>query len=99
MKEKTKHITLRHFQVREYIRQGTLQVLKIGTDDNPSDIGTKALGPLTFIRHLGVVVGTPNLDTSVNETTNNNDSGTIAAMAAIVQLEAAGWNIVKAKGH
>ena len=29
---------------------------KIRTNYNPSDIGTKALGPLTFLRHLAVVV-------------------------------------------
>ena len=29
---------------------------KIGPDYNPSDIGTKALGPLTFLRHLQIVV-------------------------------------------
>jgi hypothetical protein len=101
MKEKTKHIALRYFQVREYIRLGILQVLKIGTDYTPSDIGTKALGPLTFIRHLSAVVGTPNLTVNANGTGGNRDNelGSVAALAAVERLELAGWSLVKTKGH
>ena len=57
MREKTKHIALRYFQVRELQRTGVVKVCKIGTDYNPADIGTKALGPVTFHRHLSVLVG------------------------------------------
>ena len=43
MKDATKHIALRFFQVRGLQKDGIVKIEKIGTDYNPSDIGTKAL--------------------------------------------------------
>ena len=56
MKDKTKHIALRYFQVRGLQKTGVVKIAKISTDFNPADIGTKALGPITFLRHLRTVV-------------------------------------------
>jgi hypothetical protein len=58
LKDKTKHIALRYFQVRGLQKDGTVRIGKIGTDYNPSDIGTKALGPITFLRHRAILVQT-----------------------------------------
>jgi hypothetical protein len=56
MNDKTKHIQLRYYQVRRLRTENIVVPIKIGTDFNPSDIGTKALGPITFLRHRDMVV-------------------------------------------
>jgi hypothetical protein len=56
MRDRTKHIALRYFQIRWLQKDRVVRVAKIGTDDNPSDIGTKALGVITFSRHRDILV-------------------------------------------
>ena len=41
--ERTKHIDVRYHFIKEIIAQGNIQVLKIGTEDNPADMLTKPL--------------------------------------------------------
>jgi hypothetical protein len=43
---KLKHVNIKCFFVRECITNGELKVRKIGTHDNPADLGTKLLGKL-----------------------------------------------------
>jgi hypothetical protein len=81
-----------------------LTVRKIGTDYNPSDIGTKALGPLTFKRHVEVVVS--RLPSAAPQEMGGSDqdgsstvhpSAMLAAIALINSGAAGAWSIVKKK--
>ena len=105
MKEKTKHIALRYFQIRELQRQELIKVRKIGTDFNPSDLGTKALGPVTFLRHLATVVGEiPAAASSEASAVGSesvcrqqewSDDGKSTALAVVDLLESTGWELVR----
>jgi hypothetical protein len=103
LKEKTKHIALRYFQMRGLQKADILVVRKIGTDYNPSDIGTKALGPLTFQRHVEVVVSRPPSDAPQEMGIDQDGSSTIhpsAMLAAIAMINsgaAGAWSIVRKK--
>ena len=46
--DRTKHIALKYFFVRELIEAGVITIDHVGTDDNVADIGTKALGRNKF---------------------------------------------------
>jgi hypothetical protein len=105
MKEKTKHIALRYFQIRELQRQELIKVRKIGTDFNPSDLGTKALGPVTFLRHLATVVGEiPAAASSEASAVGSesvcrqqewSDDGKSTALAVVDLLESTCWELVR----
>ena len=45
-----RHVALDVFTIREFIMDGLIKLIKIPTDWNPSDIGTKILGKLKFTR-------------------------------------------------
>jgi hypothetical protein len=100
LKEKTKHIALRYFQMRGLQKAGVLQVRKVGTDYNPSDIGTKALGNLTFGRHAAVVVGRiPSIIVRPEWDVEGTPNGA-AMMAAIAMMNsgaAGAWSTVRRK--
>ena len=53
---RTKHIALRHHFIKSLIDEGTIEVRKIGTEDNPADILTKATDKVTLARHADVCV-------------------------------------------
>jgi hypothetical protein len=107
LKEKTKHIALRYFQMRGLQTTGVLQVRKIGTDFNPSDIGTKALGPITFSRHARVVVGeAPNghikdLQKKVAEEPSGGTSAAmlLAAISVIASGSTDAWSTVRRRKY
>ena len=46
--ERTKHIDVRYHFICEVIACGEIQVMKIGTTDNPVDMMTKPLPPTKF---------------------------------------------------
>ncbi|XP_062085387.1 secreted RxLR effector protein 161-like [Humulus lupulus] len=48
--EKSKHIDIRLFWIREKIEEDVISLDKIGTEDNPVDIGTKVL-PVNKFKH------------------------------------------------
>ena len=48
--EKSKHIDIRLYWIREKIEEGTIKLEVISTDDNPADMGTKVLSVSKF-RH------------------------------------------------
>ena len=101
MKEKTKHIALRFFAVRGLQKIRVVKILKIGTDFNPSDIGTKSLGVITFSRHMATVVkecppakggrDSENLQILDAESINENMASNIAGLVKLVS----GWTTVK----
>ena len=48
-KNRLKHVDIKCFFIRECITKGQIAVQKIGTHDNPSDIGTKLLGKIKYL--------------------------------------------------
>ena len=78
--------------------------MKIGTDENPADIGTKSLSPATFHRHLPIVVSLKpgsslpkmneeNLEGALEGSEAGTPMPTLAAFARMVSS----WNIVGAR--
>lgn len=60
-KPRTKHISLKYHHFHDQIKNGNLQILKVGTESYWADILTKPLGKVKF-NCLGLslnVVGTP----------------------------------------
>jgi hypothetical protein len=99
LRERTKHIDLRYFQMRGLQENGSISVQKIGTDYNPSDIGTKALGNLTFKRHTEVVVC--RLPSCAEDCPQESESPSAAAMLAAISMlnsgAAGAWSTVRRK--
>ncbi|KAG9446279.1 hypothetical protein H6P81_012407 [Aristolochia fimbriata] len=54
--ERTKHIDVRFYFVRDIVAQGVIVVKKIGTEDNPTDMMTKAL-PVNKFEHCLNLIG------------------------------------------
>ena len=50
-KPRTKHISLKFHHFQDQVRQGILEIVKVGTHDNLADIFTKPLGKVKF-QHL-----------------------------------------------
>ena len=48
---RTKHIDVRYHFVREYIVDGTVEVMFVGSEDNDADIFTKNVGKEVFEKH------------------------------------------------
>ena len=51
-----RHYTRRHLKIRELVEQGFVAVNKIGTDDNISDMLSKALGRRKFEKFRKLVL-------------------------------------------
>ena len=49
---KMKHVQLRNLFVQDKVRAGDMRLLKVRTDDNVSDIGTKPVDQKTLEKHL-----------------------------------------------
>jgi hypothetical protein len=59
--ERTKHIRIRYHKIRELQADGTVRVEWIPREENPADMGTKALGRPLLEKWRGVV-GLRNLE-------------------------------------
>jgi hypothetical protein len=57
--KRTKHIEVRYHWIRVAQERGVIKVMKVHTDDNYSDIMTKATGTGTFCRHVGSLMAGP----------------------------------------
>ena len=55
--QRTKHIAIRYHFVREAVRQKELVVKRIDGKDNPADLFTKPLPPITFKKHIQHLFG------------------------------------------
>jgi hypothetical protein len=53
--EKTKHIDVRLHFIREMIEDKEIQVLKVGTENNPADMLTKSLPRVKFKHCLDLI--------------------------------------------
>ena len=51
--QRTRHLDMRYFKVRDYIRAQEIRVRHIGTKSNPADFFTKALPRSEFARYRG----------------------------------------------
>lgn len=52
---RTKHIDVRYHFIREIIENGVVNLVKIGTKDNPADMFTKVV-PLAKFEHCSTLV-------------------------------------------
>ena len=56
--QRSKHLEIRWFRIRDYVQNGTLQVRHIPTGDNVADFFTKSLqGPDSFVRFRKELMG------------------------------------------
>jgi len=53
--ERTKHVDVKYHFVRNQICNGTVEILKVPTEDNPADIGTKVVTVAKFKHCLGLL--------------------------------------------
>jgi hypothetical protein len=56
-KPRTKHISLKYHHFHDQIKNGNLQILKVGTEANWADIFTKPLGKVKFTRLRYLLMG------------------------------------------
>jgi hypothetical protein len=54
--QRSKHIDIRYFRIREEIRDGTIKVLYVPTEDNVADLLTKNTALAQFLRNIGALV-------------------------------------------
>ncbi|XP_052193868.1 uncharacterized protein LOC127802200 [Diospyros lotus] len=57
--ERTKHVDVRYHYVRDLVTNGTISILKVPTENNPADMGTKLLIATKFkhfldLLHVGI---------------------------------------------
>ena len=53
--ERTKHIDVKYYYIRDVISQGKLKVCKISTHDNPADMMTKSVPVAKFELYSNLV--------------------------------------------
>ena len=64
---KNKHVRMAHHFTQELVAAGTIKTVEISTNDNCSDVLTKALGPTTFPPHASRLAG----DTAIPSASRN----------------------------
>lgn len=55
--DRTKHIDIRYHRIREFILDGTVEIVHIRTEDNPADIFTKSVTPSIFKKLIRPIYG------------------------------------------
>ena len=55
--DRTKHIDIRHHRIREFILDGTVEMVYVKSEDNPADIFTKSTSVGVFKRLIAYVYG------------------------------------------
>ena len=55
--KRTRHVETRYFAILNWVQTDQLQISKIDTSDNASDVLTKATGRLLFYRHNATLMG------------------------------------------
>jgi hypothetical protein len=55
--KRTRHVETRHFAIQEWVERDLLTLLRIATNDNYSDVLTKATGRVLFYRHMNYIMG------------------------------------------
>ena len=59
MYHKSKHIDVRVYKLREFVRDGEMTLYHVGTNDQVADALTKSLPSATFIKHRTSMLGMP----------------------------------------
>ena len=55
--KRTRQVETRHFAIQEWVERDLLTLLRIATNDNYSDVLTKATGRVFFYRHMNYIMG------------------------------------------
>ncbi|XP_062102836.1 secreted RxLR effector protein 161-like [Humulus lupulus] len=53
--DRTKHVEIKYHFIRDKVTQGTVQINKVPTDDNPADMGTKIVSLSKFIHCMNLL--------------------------------------------
>eukprot|EP00965_Chrysotila_dentata_P036917 1228551-Pleurochrysis_carterae.AAC.1 len=53
----SRHVDRRNLKVRKYVAHGSIEVRKIGTDDNVADVFTKSLSASVHHKHVNTARG------------------------------------------
>ena len=59
--QRSKHIDIRYFRIREEIRDGKIKVLYVPTEDNVADLLTKNTALAQFLRNIGALIEETNV--------------------------------------
>jgi hypothetical protein len=57
MRPRTRHINQKYHHFREWIKSGLIDILAIGTEEQPADLLTKPLSVASFVKHRKRVMG------------------------------------------
>ena len=55
--KRTRHMDIKNFALQDWVKEDLLQLIRINTSDNWSDVMTKATGRVLFYRHMNYVLG------------------------------------------
>ena len=59
MYHKSKHIDVRVYRLREFVRDGEMMLYHVSTNDQVADVLTKSLQSVAFIKHRSIMLGVP----------------------------------------
>ena len=62
LSQRTKHISVRHHFIREYVEEGVVKIIFVKSKLNTADIFTKSLGQELFLRHRNDIMDGRNND-------------------------------------
>jgi hypothetical protein len=57
MRPRTRHINQKYHHFREWVKSGSIEILPIGTLDQPADLMTKPLDLASFVKHRYAIMG------------------------------------------
>jgi hypothetical protein len=86
---RSRHVDRRYFKVREYVAAGVVNVVKVSTDDNSSDVLTKVLPKDKFIKHVRRLLNIEGSSPSVADASSPLDQEVIKYMQ--VNMAEARW--------
>ena len=55
--KRTRHMDIKNFALQDWVKNDLIELVRISTNDNYSDVMTKATGRVLFYRHMNYVMG------------------------------------------
>ena len=55
--KRTRHMDIKHFSIQDWVKRDLIRLRRIATNDNFSDVMTKATGRVLFYRHMEYILG------------------------------------------
>ena len=55
--KRTRHMDIKHFSLQDWVKRDLIRLKRIATNDNYSDVMTKATGRVIFYRHVEYILG------------------------------------------